>query len=415
VFLLLTGFVNALKPIKQARAGRAEAALSGLASSCFRRTSRLVLPCVVATVFSWILAELGGYKVGAMVESGWLNNTSPLPSGSVLSSLHMLLRAIFNTWAWSKNTFDQNQWTMLWFLKGSLVLYVTLLATVRVKSKYRMMIFVGLFLYSWKASDSMSSLNWRATEILLMFLTAMVGLPIYGGAFLAELSMEPVVIKFSTSRSIVNQLLPYSIILLGWYFMSYPNHHPEWQPWSNTLWHLGLMIFPDGAEVYSVWNVVGVFLVTFGIILSSTLQRVLSHPHLLWLGAQSFPIYLIHGPLLRSFFNWLLYAFTTPIKYGDQDEAGNITRIFKRFPLPSPLKFFLLLPIFYAVLLLLAHVWTKKVESKCGAVTKWLEDTMCGVRDERFCSEVSRQGDGSDRGRSDMTEDASVNMPLLPT
>jgi hypothetical protein len=111
---------------------------------------------MVATIFSWMIAELGGYKVSAMVESGWLNNTSPLPSDSILSSVRQLLSAIYDTWAWSNNTFDKNQWTMLWFLKGSLVLYVTLLATVRATSKYRMMIFVGLFLYSWRARDSMS-------------------------------------------------------------------------------------------------------------------------------------------------------------------------------------------------------------------------------------------------------------------
>jgi hypothetical protein len=258
-------------------------------------------------------------------------------------------------------------------------------------------------------------MNWKIIRTSLTTFTAMVGLPIYGGALLAELSMEPAIIKFSTSRSLVNRLLPYSLILLGWYFMSYPKHHPEWQPWSNALWRLGGLIFPDGAEIFSVWNTIGVLLITFGVVLSSTLQRLLSHPHLLWLGAQSFPIYLIHGPLLRSFFNWLLYAFTTPIQYEDKDDTGNVTRTWKRFPLPTALKFFLLLPIFYTVLLLLAHVWTKKIESKCGAVTKWLEETMCGTRDERIFSEISLRGDGRPHAQGNGTADATANMPLLPT
>jgi hypothetical protein len=243
----------------------------------------------------------------------------------------------------------------------------------------------------------------------------MVGLPIYGGALLAELSMESAIIKFSTNRTIVNRLIPYSMVLLGWYFMSYPKQHPEWQPWSNALWNMGMLIFPTGAEVYSFWNIVGVLFLTSGVILSSTLQRLLSRPALLWLGAQSFPIYLIHGPLLRSFFNWILYAFTMPVGYEEVDEDENIVRTWTRFPLPTAAKFFILLPIYYAVLLLLAFLWTKKIESKCGAVTKWLEDTMSGVKEERFFSEIVLQGDGRIHGQTNTLETATPNGTLLPT
>jgi hypothetical protein len=154
IFLILTGFVNALKPIKQARAGRVDSALSGLASSCFRRISRLVLPCTVATFFSWIIAELGGYNIGAIVESGWMNATSPRPDESLSTAIHTLFKGIYDTWTVSSNALDKNQWTMLWFLRGSITLYVTLLATVRATSKYRLLIHTGLFLYSWSLSDS---------------------------------------------------------------------------------------------------------------------------------------------------------------------------------------------------------------------------------------------------------------------
>jgi hypothetical protein len=153
-FLVLTGFVNALKPIKQARDGRVDAALSGLASSCLRRTSRLVLPCTIATFFSWILCEVGAFEIGAMTTSEWMRETCPRPSGSVWAALHSLGRAIYETWTSNNNVVDRNQWVMLWFLKGSLMLYAALLATSRAVAKYRMLIFVGLLLYSWETRDS---------------------------------------------------------------------------------------------------------------------------------------------------------------------------------------------------------------------------------------------------------------------
>jgi hypothetical protein len=152
MFLLLTGFVNALKPIKLARAGRVDTALESLASSCLRRTSRLVLPCTVATVFAWILCEIGGYQIGAMVESGWMNNTSPLPSGSVPTALHRLFKAVFDTWK-GENNIEKNQWVVPVILKGSLMLYVALLALVRATPGYRMLAFGALFIYSWACKD----------------------------------------------------------------------------------------------------------------------------------------------------------------------------------------------------------------------------------------------------------------------
>jgi hypothetical protein len=243
----------------------------------------------------------------------------------------------------------------------------------------------------------------------------MVGLPIYGGALLAELSMEPVIIKFSTNRSIINRLIPFSMLLLGWYFASYPKYNPEWQPWSNTLWHTGMFIFPSGAEVHSVWNLVAILLIVAAIILSTRLQRFLSHPVFLWLGTQSFPIYLLHGPLLRSFLNWMLYAFTKPLWYQQLDEVGNQVRIFPRRPIPPRWKFIICIPIFYAVLFFLAHLWTLKIESKCGSLTKWLEDTMCGVREEQVYSQITLQEERRAGEPPSGIVEMTANGTLLPT
>lgn len=89
-----------------------------------------------------------------MVDSDWMNNSgSAAPSGSFFAAIYHLIRAIFRTWAYPDNEYDRNQWAMSWFLKGNMVLYVTLLATVRAQPRYRMLIFLALFLYSWKIRD----------------------------------------------------------------------------------------------------------------------------------------------------------------------------------------------------------------------------------------------------------------------
>src|SRR5437016_6337761 len=75
IFFVLSGYVNALKPIKLARSHKISEALSNLSSSAFRRTFRFVLPTTVATVFSWVLCTLGCYQVAKVAPSQWLGGS----------------------------------------------------------------------------------------------------------------------------------------------------------------------------------------------------------------------------------------------------------------------------------------------------------------------------------------------------
>lgn len=158
---------------------------------------------------------------------------------------------------------------------------------------------------------------------------------------------------------------------------SFPSKKPEWAGWSNTLNHIGHTIFPQGGETWSSWASTGSLFLLAGIVLSEPLQKFLSHSAFLWLGAHSFPIYLIHGPLLRSFLNWMLFVFVAPEWY-EEKEGDVITKRWARYHLPPAWKFIIALPIFFAVLLWLAQLWTAKIETRCGRLTKWLEDTVCG-------------------------------------
>lgn len=42
----------------------------------------------------------------------------------------------------------------------------------------------------------------------------------------------------------------------------------------------------------------------------------------------------------------------------------------------SPMAFIFILPIFYAVLYLVAHMWATYVEPQCGKAVDWLKDIM---------------------------------------
>jgi len=106
-FFILTGYVNSMRPIKQARAENTTAAFQNLASSALRRSARLVLPTTVATIASWTICQLGGFRLGRACEADWIKNTSPEPSVSIGAAVAALFRNILSTWTSGANQYGE--------------------------------------------------------------------------------------------------------------------------------------------------------------------------------------------------------------------------------------------------------------------------------------------------------------------
>ena len=82
-----------------------------------------------------------------------MQNTSPSASETWWKSIEELFWAFYTNLTNGTNYYDENQWCMLSFLKGSMTLYLVLMATVRATPVMRRIIIGGLFLWSWKAHD----------------------------------------------------------------------------------------------------------------------------------------------------------------------------------------------------------------------------------------------------------------------
>ena len=164
-FALLAGYVNSLKPIKLSRAGNADAALSSVAKSAFRRTGRFMIPAIIATICSWLVCQFGGYKVAHVADSAWIRDTSPTPSTSFAAAFYDLFQNLTTTWLDGFNAYDRIQWTLTYLLKGSMMTYLTLFATVFVKPKWRLFICMGMYLFEWKVGDGETKGPSLLTEI----------------------------------------------------------------------------------------------------------------------------------------------------------------------------------------------------------------------------------------------------------
>lgn len=159
VFAILSGYVNALKPIKQTRAGNIEAALSGIAKSAFRRTGRFMFPALMATTLSWLVCQFGGYQLASVVDSAWIRDTSPIPSTSFAAAFQDLFRNLMTTWTTGANEYDRIQWTLCFLLKGSMFVYLTLFATAYVQPRYRVFFYSAMYVYMWKLGDGKNNIS----------------------------------------------------------------------------------------------------------------------------------------------------------------------------------------------------------------------------------------------------------------
>jgi peptidoglycan/LPS O-acetylase OafA/YrhL len=156
IFALVTGYVCALKPIRQIRAGDRNGAFNSVAKSAFRRVPRLILPTSIATTLTWFFCQLGVFEVGNRIDSWWINFSSPNMTPYIGEAIYSLLSHLITTWTKGWNTYDHNTWTMLPLLRASMLIYIMVVATAYCKARYRMIIELSLFLYCYIGNDCKS-------------------------------------------------------------------------------------------------------------------------------------------------------------------------------------------------------------------------------------------------------------------
>lgn len=153
LFFLVTGYVNSIGAIGKARAGNYEAAFTGIARSALARSGRLVLPTMVATFITWFVANVNGYHMTKHVDATWIRQGWHRQEPTVWMALTSLFKAQTETWTIGWNDYDGTQWTLHMFVEASMLVYITMFATVMVKPKARLLIYAILYAYFWKAGD----------------------------------------------------------------------------------------------------------------------------------------------------------------------------------------------------------------------------------------------------------------------
>lgn len=194
----------------------------------------------------------------------------------------------------------------------------------------------------------------------------MVGINVFSGIILVELHHS----RLPFLLSPYSHIFAPPLALAGLFLMSFPSQFQPWTYWSNFLLEACHKIAPVDIEVSRFWPTIGAQVLTLAIVLSPHLRRALSHRWLLWLGKISFPLYLLHGSLMRSVLAWMLFYGQTLKNI----EENNV--IVLRYPLPGIPTFLVAMPVFMAILFVATHFWALKIEPWFGWVTDKAQKTM---------------------------------------
>jgi len=204
------------------------------------------------------------------------------------------------------------------------------------------------------------------------------------GVFLSDLSQYKPHVDWMNARTWPSRFLTPPLILFGLLVASYPEHKPEWMPWSNFMLQLSKRIFPHDPETPRFYSGIGLEFIAVGIHLSPAIKNALSNKYLLWFGKNSFAVYLIHGTLLRTVLVYMYYGFFAP---GDMiKENGERVRL-PNLKLCGRFRFWFWLPIWFVGMYYCAHLWTKHVDPFCARLTAKLEAFVFVGKEEQQARE----------------------------
>ncbi|KAJ5128579.1 hypothetical protein N7448_002296 [Penicillium atrosanguineum] len=354
LFFLLTGYVNSFNSRKHIRNGDAAFALQSLARSTLTRTGRLVMPTTAAVLMVWLICQLNGFRVASQVDAGWIRGSGTTTSGpTFFGAIDGLLRNLILFWHNGVTDYDHTYWTIPFFLKGSMLVYITLLGTTYTQPRHTKLILISLYFFAWSGGQALMEMN------------------IYAGIFLAELHAD----YGTNATTFISRPTSTLMIIFGLFLASFPEENPSWMPWSQALNTVGHLIVPNGGEVNRYITSLGTTFFVFGVFFSRDARRLLSSPFMNFLGRISFPIYLIHNTLIRTVLSLVLYQQSIVSKgMHPVDKEGN--PMF--YEVGGAFTFAVTLPLFYLLLIYVAHLWTIHVDPRCGRVVSWLSRKAFG-------------------------------------
>lgn len=266
IFFVLSGFILSLPFAKDRSRLRV---LTGL----LKRWPRLAVLTTIACLFSWgliVLSQDNYEQAAAVTGNAWMASHFNAPlQGQDISWTAALREGLYRVFLSGDSNFDSPLWTMRIELFGSFAIFLAAPIFFGLKNWPLRLAAIGAVMVGGGASFPLTYIS----DFLV-------------GTILAMLFAENRIPKFSNWAAV-------AMGVAGIYFFCFSAAE-------NHLIHAPIKaMLPTGETAHFVWDISAVLIILV-LLGNPFLRRVFSKNWAIWLGFLSFPIYLLHVPIMLS-------------------------------------------------------------------------------------------------------------------
>jgi peptidoglycan/LPS O-acetylase OafA/YrhL len=266
VFFVLSGFILSLPFARDRRVSR-------ILVATLKRWPRLALMTLIACVFALALIRLSGtayQSAAAAIGTGWLASHGNAPlTGHHLTWLGAVREGLFSVFATGDVHFDSPLWTMRIELFGSFAIFLAAPILFATENWAIRLALIG------------GVMVWAGGHYPITYLSDFLV-----GTLLAMLFVEDRLPSFSNWQAVLA-----GVLALYLFSFTYEQKLLIDAPLKA--------IMPPGDTSHYVWDA-GAVLMILLLLGNPALRRAFSGSWAIWLGLLSFPIYLLHGPIMLS-------------------------------------------------------------------------------------------------------------------
>lgn len=311
IFFVISGYVLSYKPLKTIRSRSWEQTFTTLASGTFRRALRLYIPSIVGITLVLLAVRVGVYNYSQLViEEGHTIQGTNEQHPKVFKTLywqywdfHETLATLMDpfNWALYYNYYNPHLWTIPVEFRCSVVLFLTMLGTSRLRSSMRMSLVGAMIWFCMRYG--------RWDVVLFLSGNLLAEADLINGTWeqrpqsATTTSSDHLFTTTLGPKWLPPQFRPsqrkfwIAVFIAGLYFGSCPNIGFKWTPFYMWLWDVTPWTYP---EPHRFPQTIGAVLIILGVNRSPEIQRLFTHPVSQYLGKISFAFYIVHGPILHS-------------------------------------------------------------------------------------------------------------------
>lgn len=400
IFFFVSGYVLVGKSLRQIRSNDVSGAFSTISSAVFRRALRLYIPSMVTIMISVLMAHFHLFDAGNSfywrTHAGNLGpQEAPPPRlgplvAQIYDGLKDCYRMLDNTIPWGRfnipyeldNTarpagtiYDRHLWTIPVEFRCSMLIFMVLISTARVRSHWRMLIHVAFTLnclLSERYPETLFIARMVFAEIDIVSeqlsvesnRTILSGPQCSYGLSIEEKPARIIDWRLLTTNRRFRHVSGLIMFIPGLFLLSIPPQDTYgYVAYRPTLSMVPLYI----EEKDDFIRVIGAIMTTWPVATSPIIAPLFCNPVAQYLGKISFALYLVHGAIIKSLWYWL------------QPSVNNFVSGLPVWEMPSGqfgrlwiMGYVIVLP----VVLWSADVFWRLIDQRSISLARWVEERL---------------------------------------